>query len=131
MLKKICVTYLSVLLALLMLDGLWLGWLAKDTYQQQIGFLMRQEMPVWPWVIFYVLYSASIVYLAIVSSEKLNQGLSKGFVLGLSAYGAYNLTNYTLTENWPLAITLQDWAWGCTVTSITALVGMWVWLRCK
>jgi uncharacterized membrane protein len=131
MMKRVALTYLSVLLVLSLLDGLWLGWLAKDNYQQQLSFLMRTDIPIWPWVTFYLLYPACIVYLAIVPSISLIQSGFRGVVLGLAAYGTYNLTNYSIVNNWPLMLTLQDWLWGCILTTVCALAGMQFWLRSR
>ena len=44
----------------------------------------------------------------------------RGFVLGLAAYGTYNLTNYAILANWSLKISLIDWAWGCFITTCSA-----------
>ena len=93
MYKKVIFTYLSVLLVLLLMDGVWLSLIAKDSYQQQIGYLMRRDIPIWPWFTFYLLYPAGIIYLTIVPSIKILQASLKGFVLGLIAYGTYNLTS--------------------------------------
>jgi uncharacterized membrane protein len=131
MYKKVVFTYLSVLLVLLLMDGIWLSLIAKDSYQQQIGYLMGQDMPTWPWLTFYLLYPAGILYLAILPSTKALQSSLRGFVLGLTAYGTYNLTNYSIIEHWPLAITLQDWLWGSVLTLICASCGMQTWLRIK
>lgn len=129
MFKKVTMTYLCVLLVLLLMDGIWLGWLAKNLYQQQIGFIMRTDIPMWPWITFYLLYSASIVYLAISPAVNTVQSSFKGLVLGLTAYGVYNLTNYSLIENWPLSIALQDWMWGSFLTLVCATSGMQIWRR--
>jgi uncharacterized membrane protein len=131
MYKKVIFTYLSVLLVLLLMDGVWLGLIAKASYQQQIGYLMRQDMPIWPWLTFYLLYPAGIIYLAIVPSNRVMQASFKGFVLGLVSYGTYNLTNYSIIEHWPLSITLQDWLWGSVLSLICANCGMQTWLRIK
>lgn len=129
MYKKIIFTYLSVLLVMLLMDGIWLGLIAKDSYQAELAYLMRANIPIWPWVLFYLVYSACIVFLAIAPSTTSKQSSLRGFVLGLAAYGTYNLTNYSIVEHWPLSITLQDWLWGSVLTLVCAASGMQMWLR--
>lgn len=124
-------TYLSILLSLLILDGMWLGWVAKDSYQLAMGHIMRDKVIIWPWIVFYLLYPLAILILA-VNVQSLAQSrfqfLCRGAVLGLTAYGTYNLTNYALVVDWPLFITIKDWLWGAVLTSISAWVGGNVWL---
>lgn len=125
MIKTYAFAYGAVLLTYLVMDGIWLGLVAKDSYTQAMAGLMREHYPIWPWVVFYTLYSAAIVYLVI--KPNLSSGwlavLCAGAVLGLAAYGAYNLTNYALINHWPLSITFKDWLWGMFVTSVSSLAG--------
>lgn len=129
--KTNIMTYLSILLSLLILDGMWLGWVAKDSYQLAMGHIMRDKVIIWPWIVFYLLYPLAILILA-VNVQSLAQSrfqfLCRGAVLGLTAYGTYNLTNYALVVDWPLFITIKDWLWGAVLTSISAWVGGNVWL---
>ncbi|GAB5381922.1 MAG: DUF2177 family protein [Aliiglaciecola sp.] len=115
----------SVMIAYLILDGIWLGLVAKDTYIQSMQGMLRDEYPVAPWVTFYIMYSFVITHLVVMSN--LNKGLGAsirdGALLGLASYGAYNLTNYAILAGWPLPITLIDWIWGTCLTATTAGVG--------
>jgi len=129
MLRRYVATYLSILLTFLCLDGIWLGFVAGDSYREAIGHVMGKDMPIWPWVLFYVAYVGAILYLAVSVSSSKKHCAIRGAVLGMAAYGAYNLTNYSIIINWPLAITLQDWVWGTVLTATSALVGGTVWQR--
>jgi uncharacterized membrane protein len=125
------VSYLATLLSLLVLDGIWLGLIAKDGYQQAMGHIMREQVIIWPWIVFYLLYPLAILTLAIkvqLPAQSRLYFLWRGFVLGAAAYGTYNLTNYALVIDWPLSITLKDWFWGSILTSSCAWVGGQVWL---
>ena len=44
----------------------------------------------------------------------------RGAVLGLVAYGTYDLTNMATLKQWSVKITLIDMAWGSFVTAVTA-----------
>jgi uncharacterized membrane protein len=127
------ITYLTILLSLLIFDGIWLGLVAKDGYQQAMGHIMREQVIIWPWIVFYLLYPLAILMLAIqvqLSAQSRYYFLWRGFVLGVAAYGTYNLTNYALVVNWPLFITIKDWLWGAVLTSSCAMMGGHVWLKC-
>lgn len=124
--KKAVMAYIGSLLGFLLLDAIWLGLVAKNSYIQAMQGLMREEVHVWPWVVFYSLYCMAIVYLVVLPRKDSDSGgpvLAAGAVLGAAAYGAYNMTNYALLAGWPLGISLQDWAWGTVVTSLSSYCG--------
>ena len=130
--KTNMITYLSLLFSLLIFDGIWLGLVAKDGYQQAMGHIMLEQVIIWPWIVFYILYPLAILVLAInvqLRTQSRFYFLWRGFVLGAAAYGTYNLTNYALVVNWPLSITIKDWLWGAILTSSCTGIGGVVWLK--
>lgn len=50
--KTHIMTYLTLLLSLLIFDGIWLGLVAKDGYQQAMGHIMREQVIIWPGLFF-------------------------------------------------------------------------------
>ena len=46
-----------------------------------------------------------------------------GGLLGLVAYGTYNLSNLATLRNWPWELTVIDMAWGTFLSSVTASAG--------
>jgi uncharacterized membrane protein len=132
MFKGIIVSFLTIIICFGIMDAIWLGSVADEVYQQEMQGLLRMQYPVWPWLSFYLIYSLSIAILAVQPSfEQLVQQSSwrsrevavvafRGAVLGLAAYGAYNLTNYAILANWSLKISLIDWMWGCFITMCSA-----------
>jgi uncharacterized membrane protein len=130
--KTNIITYLALLFSLLILDGIWLGLVAKDSYQLAMGHIMREQVIIWPWIAFYTLYPLAILTLAIqvqLPTQSRFYFLWRGFVLGATAYGTYNLTNYALVVDWPVSITIKDWLWGTFLTSNCAVIGGQVWLK--
>lgn len=131
MTKPFAISVVTIILCFGFMDAIWLGLIAVDTYQQEMQGMLRSSYPIWPWLTFYLVYAFSIALLAVQPS--LNSLIqiqnnkktiiivtARGLVLGLSAYGAYNLTNYAILQNWSLKISLIDWAWGCIVTATSA-----------
>ncbi len=117
-------TYLITLVTLLVLDGVWLGVVSRGFYRKYLDFLMRDGFVWWPAVLFYFIYSAAICILVVwpYSSKGVAYSLGLGAVLGLAAYGAYDLTNHAIVKNWPWQVTLVDLVWGMLVTALTAAV---------
>jgi len=121
--------FLSVLVAYLLVEGLWLGLIAKKTYQEAMGKLLRDTYKVWPWVVFYLGYSAANVYFSIMpnlDAQTFVPALINGLIFGAAGYGTYNLTCYSVLKDWPLGITLKDWAWGTFATASSACVGWYM-----
>lgn len=130
--KSNIITYLVIMCCLLVLDGIWLGIIANDSYQKAMGHIMRETPLIWPWVVFYLLYPLAILILAIQAQQPIQSHYLfawRGFVLGAAAYGAYNLTNVSLLADWPILITIKDWLWGSFLTAISAWIGGRVWLK--
>jgi len=123
--KTMGIGYLGILLTYVVADAIWLGIVTRTDYTSSIGHLMRESVNLWPWFAFYIGYSACILRLAILNGSKPTylRVCVNAFTLGLASYGAYNLTNYALLEAWPIGITLQDWIWGTSITTISAMVG--------
>lgn len=124
-LKTMGIAYLGILLTYVVADAVWLGIVTRTDYTSSIGHLMRESVNLWPWLVFYIGYSACILRLAILNGSKPTylRVFINAFTLGLASYGAYNLTNYALLEAWPIGITLQDWIWGTSITTVSAMVG--------
>jgi uncharacterized membrane protein len=130
--KNNIIVYFTLLLSLIILDGIWLGLVAKDSYQQAMGHIIREQVIIWPWIVFYLFYPLAILIL-VINVQLANQStyffLWRGFVLGAAAYGTYNLTNYALVVDWPFFITIKDWLWGAILTSSCSWIGGIVWLK--
>lgn len=105
------------------LDGLWLGVVAKDWLVQQMGELRRPDIQWVPALAFYVLYSVGISFFAVAPHLETGdwvQAAIVGAVLGLVAYGTYDLTNMATVKNWPTAFSIVDMAWGTILTAASA-----------
>ena len=63
-------------------------------------------------------------------TRRTSTALLAGLVLGLVAYGTYDLTNLSTLKNWPLSVSLIDLAWGTVLTGAAATGGLLVtqWL---
>ncbi len=118
--------YLDAFIAFAILDGIWLALIASDFYAQHLGYIMRQQV-IWPAaIVFYFLYIAGVVYLASVPAALRNNWKKAGIngaVLGLVAYGTYDLTNYATLQGWPFIVLAVDLLWGAFVSSVVALGG--------
>ena len=123
---QFAVAYGAVLIAVAMLDAIWLGLVAKDLYKREMGSLMAESVRTVPAVLFYLLYPLAVVYLGLFSAPAgWGEAMGRSAVLGLAAYGAYNLTNLSVVRGWPVSLSLIDWTWGCVATAVAGTAGYW------
>jgi uncharacterized membrane protein len=61
-----------------------------------------------------------------LKSGNLQEAAVKGALLGLFAYGTYDLTNQATLRNWTTALTAADMAWGTIVSGIAAVGATWI-----
>ncbi len=116
--------YVVVLVAVLALDGVWLGLVARDLYKREMGSLMADSVHVVPAILFYLLYPLAIVFLVLANAPAgWGEALLRSAALGLAAYGAYNLTNLSILRGWSLSLSLIDWTWGGVATAIAGAAG--------
>jgi uncharacterized membrane protein len=122
------VAYIATAIVFLGLDAIWLSKLALGMYRQELGSLLLEKPNLPIAGAFYLLYVVGIVVLAIVPA--LGGGWVKatlmGAVLGLVAYGTYDITNLSTLKGWSTRLALIDIAWGTALTAVSATIGYWV-----
>jgi uncharacterized membrane protein len=124
--KKNLTAYLSTLVAFLVLDGIWLGVLMGPVYREWLGPMMLDKPVPGPAVVFYLLYVAGLVYFAVLPAlrrNSLGQAIQRGALLGLVAYGTYDLSNWATLQGWPAQMALVDMVWGTVASAAAATVG--------
>lgn len=109
--------YGAALLVVGVLDALWLGFLARDFYRRELGDLMTDAIRVVPAAIFYFGFPAGLVTLVLTPLPSgLGEAMWKSALLGLLAYGVYDMTNMATLRHWSLKLALTDMAWGTFIT---------------
>jgi len=107
------------------IDMVWLGVIAKNYYQEKIGFLMADKVNWVAALVFYVMYIGGILYFVILPSidnGNWQTALLKGAILGMLCYGTYDLTNMATLKNWPYQLVIIDILWGAFLTGATATI---------
>lgn len=117
---RLAIAWLFAAPIFLGLDVLWLSMMTPRLYRPEIGSLLRQSYDLLPALLFYLLYVTGIVVLVIAPAVERGHARAaawRGALLGLVAYGAYDLTNQATLHGWPWRVTLADLAWGCVATA--------------
>jgi uncharacterized membrane protein len=122
--------FLSSLISMLAIDGVWLTIMAKRFYAARLGEIMSQTPSLLPAGIFYLIYTFGLTVLVVLPAAANNTSLLKtyflGALFGLAAYATYDLTNQATLKDWPFIITLVDLAWGAFLTGTVSVVSILV-----
>lgn len=126
--KNIIISYLLTFIVFLMIDMLWLGFIAKDLYQKYLGHFLSDKVNWTAAFIFYFIYVAGISIFAIypaVNKASVMNAIVMGALFGVFTYATYDLTNLATLKGWPLPIVFIDIVWGAVLSSIVSLSGFY------
>ncbi|WP_036285169.1 DUF2177 family protein [Methylocystis sp. ATCC 49242] len=118
--------YAGAAFGMLALDAIWLSSMAERLYRPQLGPLLADEFRAGPAIAFYALYLCGVVYFAAapaLEEDDWRKAALNGAMLGLVAYGTYDLTNQATLKLWPVLVTLIDLCWGALLTAVAATAG--------
>ena len=114
-------------------DIIWLGFVAKKFYRNNLGFILSPDVNWWAAISFYLLYIVGIIIFAVVPAlekESLRKALLWGSLYGFFTYATYDLTNMATIKNWPLKVVMVDILWGVFLCSMVAstsfLIAKWL-----
>lgn len=119
-------SYLGTTLVFFGIDLVWLGVIAKNLYQKQLGSFLSDQVNWTAAVIFYLLFIVGIFIFAIMPALEKNSwqhALIYGVLFGFFTYATYDLTNLATLKNWPLQIVFIDIIWGMVLTGTVAFCG--------
>ena len=113
-----------------LIDLIWIGVVAKNFYASTIGHMLRDSVNWAAALLFYCIYIGGIVTFVVVPALKNGTGIRHaalmGGVLGLFAYGTFDLTALALIKGWPVVVTVVDMVWGTLLTAGTAGGSLWI-----
>ena len=107
------------------IDMVWLAVVAKNFYQQQIGFLMKPDINWIAAILFYLLFIVGLVVFVItpaVEKGSWTLALLLGALFGLITYATYDLTNLATIKDWPVLITIVDLIWGTVLAASVSVI---------
>ena len=124
--------FLSVFLTsaiFLIIDVIWLSYSVKFLYRPQLGALLTEKPVMWAAILFYLIYViglAIIVLQPAINNDSIFQACFHGAILGIVAYGTYNLTNMATVKNWSPLVVFIDMFWGGFLTSFSSGLGIYL-----
>jgi len=120
---KFVAAYFILAILFLIFDLIWLGYVARDFYVEQLGDLMTDNVNMTAALAFYLLYMFGVLVFVVAPclvAGGWTRALLMGALFGLVAYGTYDLTNLAVMKGFPATVAYVDMAWGTAVTAVTA-----------
>ncbi len=111
------------------IDMFWLGFIAKNFYSNQIGFLMKEDINWMAAIIFYLIFIVGLVLFVIepsIEKRSWKNALLMGALFGFISYATYDLTNLATLKNWPLLVTIVDLVWGAFIAAAVSTLTFFV-----
>ena len=116
-------------LIFLAIDVLWLSFSVKSFYRPNLGNLLLDKPIFWAAALFYLVYIIGVAIIVIqpsLNNNSLFQTFYIGCVLGLVAYGTYNLTNMATIKGWSPYVVFVDMLWGGILTGTSSILGIMI-----
>lgn len=115
-------------------DLVWLTLATGRIYRPYVGDLLLDKPNLPVAAAFYLLYVVGVLLLAALpgyEKDALSVAVVRGAVLGLLAYGTYDLTNLSTLKGWAWQVSAIDMVWGTVLTGTVAAVGFYIakWLQ--
>jgi uncharacterized membrane protein len=107
------------------LDFVWLGFIAKKLYYEEMGAILLEKFNMVPALIFYVVYVVGVVILVVnpaLAKDSLTHAALYGALFGLVAYATYDLTSLAVLKGFSTKIVVIDLVWGAILTAVVASV---------
>ena len=108
-------------------DAIMLSTVIRPLFQKHLGEGLLDGLRLPAALAFYVVYLFGMVWFAGLPGlrEGLGTAALNGALLGLVAYGTYELTSWAVMKQWHPAMVVTDLAWGTALTAGAVLAGVW------
>jgi len=127
--KTILLIYVLTLIVFLIVDLVWLGYIARGMYKKYLGGFLSDNVNWTAAFIFYFIYVAGVLIFAVfpaINKDSVMHAVLMGALFGFFAYATYDLTNLATLKGWPIQIVIIDIIWGSVLTLIVSLSGFYI-----
>ena len=118
--------YYGIAFAVFMvIDLIWLGFIAKDLYSKYLGYLMSDKVNWIAAIVFYLVFIGGVCYFVLYPSladQNITNLITRAVLFGFITYATYDLTNLATVRDWPIQITIIDLSWGTTLSTSGSVI---------
>lgn len=119
-------------LVFLGIDFLWLTVIAKNLYQNKLGYLLSKNPNFVAAFLFYVIFVIALNYFVLAPAlehKNITKLLVSAALFGFVTYATYDLTNLATIKDWPLDVTIIDLIWGTSLSSAVSFISFQIITR--
>lgn len=123
------IAYVATAIVFFAMDFVWLSTATGLLYRPRIGALLLDKPNLPVAAVFYLIYVIGVVAFAVLPAleqETWTRAAWAGALLGIVAYGTYDMTNLATLKDWSLAVSIGDWIWGTVATGVAATAGYFI-----
>ena len=126
--KTVC----CVVVIFLMLDCLWLGFIAKDFYIRYMGDLLNVSngsiQARWSGavLVYFALVLGIMVFVIPMADGQVLKAFLYGALYGFVTYSTYDATNLAVIKDWSVVVTVVDIIWGMIICSLSSGLTVWI-----
>ncbi|MFB6344475.1 MAG: DUF2177 family protein [bacterium] len=126
--KRFLMVYVSSLVVFLIVDVIWVGYIAGPFYRAELEGIISDNFRMMPALVFYLLFVLGMVQLVVFPSldRSVPILLGRAALFGLVCYSTYELTNYATIKKWPLSVVAFDLTWGVGISCLISFFGYWL-----
>lgn len=122
---SLIILYAATTIIFLVLDAVMLTLFMKPLFTRHLGDLIRESPALLPAAVFYLAYTAGLIYLVSWPALKSQTSpLLPAAVLGALAYGTYEFTSFAIMKGWSWQMVAADVTWGTVLTAFSAWAGV-------
>ena len=120
-------SYLTSLVAFVLLDSVWLGLVAPSFYRAQIGHLMSDQPDFKAATLFYLIFllGLQIFILGPYREAPLKSIALPAFAFGVITYATFDLTSVAVLKGFPYRAAVVDMMWGGLLSMGVCLATAW------
>lgn len=121
--------YLLTIPVFLVIDLFWLGFVARDFYRKQLGYLMRSDTNWAAALIFYLIFIAGLLTFGIlpaIEKDSLAYAVIFGGLFGFFCYATFDLTGLAVIRDFPFKMALVDMLWGIVLSSLVSAASFFI-----
>lgn len=119
--------YIATAAVFFVIDFIWLSVMGQRFYAVHMGEIMREKPLMAVAGGFYLVYVVGVVVFAAQPAQgDVVKAALLGGLLGLIAYGTYDLTNLATLKSFPPIVAAVDIVWGTLLTGVSAAAGVFI-----
>ncbi len=114
--------YIITLTVFFFIDLVWIQYVANRLYNEYVADILIDNPRPLPAILFYLIHSFVLVYInAQIPTSSIFKKFTVAFLIGLTSYATYNLTNYAIIEAWHVNLLLPDILWGGILSGVSVV----------